>query len=94
MSTNPVIILQAKSAGFSNLRYTQHESASAGCSARFADDIDTEGVRVVQQTRLGWGRGREHQTNCSLHASGKERRRPALKEEADEPGLGHRGRAD
>ena len=35
------------------MKYTRHEGASAGCSARLADDIDTEGVRVVQQTRLG-----------------------------------------
>ena len=47
------MILRAKSGGFSNLRYTRDECASAGCSARLADDIDTEGVRVVQQTRLG-----------------------------------------
>ena len=47
------MILRAKSARFSNLRYTRNECASAGCSARLADDIDAEGVRVVQQTRLG-----------------------------------------
>ena len=47
-----VIILRAKSAGFSNLRYTRIESTSVGCSARLADYIDTEGVGVVQQTGI------------------------------------------
>ena len=41
---------RAKSGGFDDLRYTRQESASAGCSARLADYIDTEGVRVVQKT--------------------------------------------
>ena len=52
MSTNSVITLRAKSAGFSNLRYTRHECASAGCSARLADDIDAEGVGVTKQAVL------------------------------------------
>ena len=46
------MILRAKSAGFSNLRYTRHECASAGCSARLADDIDAEGVGVTKQAVL------------------------------------------
>ena len=48
-----VIILRAKSAGFSNLRYTRIESISADYSARLANDIDTDGVHVVQQTGMG-----------------------------------------
>ena len=47
-----MIILRAKSAGFSNLRYTRIESTSADCSARLADYTDTEGVGVVQQTGI------------------------------------------
>ena len=47
-----VIILLAKSAGFSNLRYTRTEGTSADCSARLADYTDTEGVGVVQQTGI------------------------------------------
>ena len=44
--------MRAKSAGFSNLRYTRHECASAGCSAPLACDIDTEGVGVTKQAVL------------------------------------------
>ena len=44
-----VIILRAKSAGFSNLRSTRIESTSADCSARLADYTNTEGVGVVQK---------------------------------------------
>ena len=48
------MILRAKSGGFSNLRYTRDECASAGCSARLAYYyyIDTEGVRVTQQAGI------------------------------------------
>ena len=42
-----VIILRAKSAGFSNLRYTRIESTSPGCSARLACDIDAEEERAT-----------------------------------------------
>ena len=52
MSTNSVKILRAKSAGFSNLRYSRRESTSADCSARLADNTDAEGVDVVQQTGI------------------------------------------
>ena len=47
-----MIILRAKSAGFSNLRYTRIESTSADCSARLACDIDAEEERVTQQAGI------------------------------------------
>ena len=47
-----VINPRAKSGGFHDLRYTRIESTSADCSARLADDIDTEGVRVAQQAGI------------------------------------------
>ena len=43
---------RAKSGGFHDLRCTRIESTSADCSARLADDIDTEGVRVTQQAGI------------------------------------------
>ena len=52
MSTNSVKILRAKSAGFSNLRYSRIESTSADCSARLACDIDAEEERVTQQAGI------------------------------------------
>ena len=47
-----VIILRAKSDGFSNLRYTRIESTSADCSARLACDIDAEEERATQQAGI------------------------------------------
>ena len=47
-----MIILRAKSAGFSNLRYTRIESTSADCSARLACDIDAEEEHVTQQAGI------------------------------------------
>ena len=48
-----VMTLRAKSAGFSNLRYTRIiESTSAGCSARLACDIDAEEERATQQAGI------------------------------------------
>ena len=52
MSTNSVKILRAKSAGFSNLRYSRIESTSADCSARLACDIDAEEERATQQAGI------------------------------------------
>jgi len=52
MSTNSVKILRAKSAGFSNLRYSRIESTSADCSACLACDIDAEEERATQQAGI------------------------------------------
>ena len=49
---NSVINSRAKSGRSHDLRYTRIESTSADYSARLADDIDTEGVRVTQQAGI------------------------------------------
>ena len=72
-----MIILRAKSAGFSNLRYTRIESTSADCSARLADYTDTEGVGVVQQTGIpGEVRNRDQDVPWMLTVTFRIGRRP------------------
>ena len=72
-----VIILRAKSAGFSNLRYTRIESTSADCSARLACDIDAEEERVTQQAGIpGEVRNRDQDVPWMLTVTFRIGRRP------------------
>ena len=77
MSTNSVKILRAKSAGFSNLRYSRRESTSADCSARLACDIDAEEERVTQQAGIpGEVRNRDQDVPWMLTVTFRIGRRP------------------
>ena len=72
-----VIILLAKSAGFSNLRYTRIESTSANCSARLACDIDAEEERSTQQAGIpGEVRTRDQDVPWMLTVTFRIGRRP------------------